>query len=163
AASFFPVIFLGIFWKRMNKEGAIAGMAVGLSVTAAYIVHFKIGFTSGVIGAVALIVAAVLMILHFGLKNESDTRAMFYGSLGLVAVFFAGVFGVLPSIPQGTEAQWLLGVSPEGFGAIGMAIAFVTAVAAALATKAPPREVQDMVEEIRIPSGRTHVAHAPAE
>lgn len=163
AASFFPVIFLGIFWKRMNKEGAITGMAVGLSVTAAYIVHFKIGFSSAVIGAVALIVAAVLMILHFGLKNDSDTRALFYGSLGLIAVFFAGVFGLLPDIAPGTEAQWLLGVSPEGFGAIGMAVAFVAAVATALATKAPPQEVQDMVEEIRIPSGRTHVAHAPAE
>jgi len=163
AASFFPVIFLGIFWKRMNKEGAIVGMATGLSVTAAYIVHFKIGFSSAVIGTVALIVAAVLMILHFGLKNDSDTRAMFYGSLGLIAVFIAGVFGLLPTIAQGTEAQWLLGVSPEGFGAIGMAIAFTAAVATALATKAPPQEVQDMVEEIRIPSGRTHVSHAPAE
>ena len=44
-----------------------------------------------------------------------------------------------------------------------MAIAFTVAVVTALATKAPPKEVQDMVEEIRIPSGRTHVAHAPAE
>jgi cation/acetate symporter len=79
AASFFPVIFLGIFWKRMNKEGAIAGMSVGLSVTAAYIVHFKIGFSSGVIGAVALIVAAVLLILHFGLRKDSDTRPLFFG------------------------------------------------------------------------------------
>ena len=163
AASFFPVIFLGIFWKRMNKQGAIAAMATGLSVTAAYIVHFKIGFSSGVIGAVALIVAAVLMILHFGLRNDSDTRPLFLGSLALVVVFFLGVFGVLPDIAQGTEAQWFLGVSPEGFGAIGMAIAFTVAVVTALATKAPPKEVQDMVEEIRIPSGRTHVAHAPAE
>ena len=163
AASFFPVIFLGIFWKRMNKQGAIAAMATGLSVTAAYIVHFKIGFSSGVIGAVALIVASVLMILHFGLRNDSDTRPLFLGSLALVVVFFLGVFGVLPDIAQGTEAQWFLGVSPEGFGAIGMAIAFTVAVVTALATKAPPKEVQDMVEEIRIPSGRTHVAHAPAE
>jgi cation/acetate symporter len=74
AASFFPVIFLGIFWKRMNKEGAIAAMAVGLSVTAAYIVHFKIGFSSGVLGVCALIVGAVLLILHFGCAMKATPR-----------------------------------------------------------------------------------------
>ena len=41
AASFFPAIILGIFSKRMNKEGAIAGMVVGISFTAAYIIYFK--------------------------------------------------------------------------------------------------------------------------
>ena len=41
AASLFPVIFLGIFWKRMNKEGAISAMLIGLATTFAYIVYFK--------------------------------------------------------------------------------------------------------------------------
>jgi cation/acetate symporter len=41
AASFFPVLVLGVLWKRMNREGAIAGMLAGLAFTAAYIVYFK--------------------------------------------------------------------------------------------------------------------------
>ena len=41
AASFFPAIILGIFSKRMNKEGAVAGMVVGITSTAAYIIYFK--------------------------------------------------------------------------------------------------------------------------
>jgi len=41
ASSFFPVLVLGIFWKRMNREGAIAGMVSGIVFTAAYIVYFK--------------------------------------------------------------------------------------------------------------------------
>lgn len=41
AASFFPAIVLGIFNKRMNKEGAIAGMIVGFSFTALYIIYFR--------------------------------------------------------------------------------------------------------------------------
>ncbi len=41
AASFFPVIILGIFSKRLNREGAIAGMLSGITLTAAYIVYFK--------------------------------------------------------------------------------------------------------------------------
>ena len=43
AASLFPVIFLGIFWKRMNKEGAIAAMLTGLITTFVYIYYFKFG------------------------------------------------------------------------------------------------------------------------
>lgn len=41
ASSFFPVIIMGIFYKRMNKEGAIAGMVVGLLFTSVYILYFK--------------------------------------------------------------------------------------------------------------------------
>jgi cation/acetate symporter len=41
ASSFFPAIFLGIFDKRTNKQGAIAGMVVGITFTAAYIIYFK--------------------------------------------------------------------------------------------------------------------------
>ncbi|WP_394228120.1 sodium:solute symporter family protein [Pseudoalteromonas spongiae] len=41
AASFFPAIIMGIFSKRMNKEGAIAGMVCGIGFTAAYIIYFK--------------------------------------------------------------------------------------------------------------------------
>jgi len=41
ASSFFPIIIMGIFSKRMNKEGAIAGMIAGLVFTASYIVYFK--------------------------------------------------------------------------------------------------------------------------
>nr|MBX2841988.1 cation acetate symporter [Flammeovirgaceae bacterium] len=41
AASFFPAIILGIFYKKMNKEGAIAGMITGLVFTMSYIIYFK--------------------------------------------------------------------------------------------------------------------------
>lgn len=41
ASSFFPVLLMGIFSKRMNKEGAIAGMITGIVFTAGYIIYFK--------------------------------------------------------------------------------------------------------------------------
>ena len=41
ASTLFPVLFLGIFYKRLNKEGAITGMLVGLIFTASYIIYFK--------------------------------------------------------------------------------------------------------------------------
>ena len=43
AASLFPAILLGIFDRRMNKEGAISGMIVGLVFCFSYIVFFKVG------------------------------------------------------------------------------------------------------------------------
>ena len=42
AASLFPAIFMGIFYKPMNREGAIAGMVVGLAITFTYITWFKL-------------------------------------------------------------------------------------------------------------------------
>ena len=41
ASSFFPAIIMGIFYKKMNKEGAIMGMLSGILFTAAYIIYFK--------------------------------------------------------------------------------------------------------------------------
>ena len=47
AASFFPAIVLGIFYKKMNKEGAIAGMVIGISLMVFYILKFKFGVFDG--------------------------------------------------------------------------------------------------------------------
>ena len=80
AASFFPVIFMGIFSRRMNKEGAIAGMVSGLLFTFSYIVYFKFirpeandaahwlwGISPEGIGSVGLLVnfAAALLVCKF--------------------------------------------------------------------------------------------------
>ena len=47
AASFFPAIVMGIFYKEMNKEGAIAGMLVGISLMVYYMLKFKFNFFGG--------------------------------------------------------------------------------------------------------------------
>ena len=47
AASLFPAIFMGIFSKRMNREGAIAGMVTGLAFTFLYIGYFKLWAPAG--------------------------------------------------------------------------------------------------------------------
>jgi cation/acetate symporter len=53
AASFFPAIILGIFYKKMNKEGAIAGMVVGIGLMLFYMLKFKFGIFDGGKAAVA--------------------------------------------------------------------------------------------------------------
>lgn len=98
ASTFFPIIFLGIFSKRMNKEGAIAGMLIGLFFTSSYIIFYKF---------------------------------------------------ISPELNN--PAHWWFGISPEGIGTLGMFLNFTTAMAVASFTPAPPQEVQDIVEDIRIP------------
>ena len=96
ASSFFPTLILGIFSKKMNREGAIAGMICGIVFTFSYIVYFQF------------------------LSESKD--------------------------------YWF-GISPEGIGFLGMLINFAVAFTVRSFTQAPPRGVQEMVEEIRIPRG----------
>ena len=44
AASFFPAIILGIFYKKMNKEGAVSGMIAGTLLMLYYMIKYKLGW-----------------------------------------------------------------------------------------------------------------------
>jgi cation/acetate symporter len=71
ASSFFPVIVLGIFWKRANKEGAIAGMVCGIGFTMLYIIQTKfmgvdpwfLGISPEGIGTVGMLVNFVATVV----------------------------------------------------------------------------------------------------
>ncbi|MEB3218642.1 MAG: sodium:solute symporter family protein [Nostocales cyanobacterium 94392] len=66
AASFFPAIFLGIFDKRTNKEGAIAGMLTGLIFTTVYIIGVKFaGMPTWFFGVSAEGIGTLGMIINF--------------------------------------------------------------------------------------------------
>ncbi len=103
AASFFPAIILGIFDKRMNKQGAIAGMIVGITLMLFYMIVYKTGLI--------------------------------------------GTFDARP------KEEWWFGTSPEGFGTIAMLVNVVVSVVVSRMTPQPPQHVQEIVENIRIPSG----------
>lgn len=49
--------------------------------------------------------------------------------------------------------NWWFGISPEGFGTVGMILNFIVAITVSRFTPAPPSDVQELVEDIRIPSG----------
>jgi len=109
AASFFPAIILGIFDKRMNKQGAITGMVVGITLMIFYMIRFKTGF--------------------------------------------AGLMEPRPA------SEWWFGTSPEGFGTIAMAANILVSLIVSRLTPAPPEHVQEIVENIRIPSGAAKATH----
>lgn len=53
----------------------------------------------------------------------------------------------------GTKEDWWFGISPEGFGTVAMIVNFIITIVISKLTPAPPQEVQEIVENIRIPSG----------
>ena len=92
---FFPLV-LGIWWKRANTQGAIAGMLVGFLVGAGYLYMMRAN--------------------------------------GMEPIF---------------------GLDHLRFGILGMAASLISMVVVSLATPAPSEEIQKMVDEVRIPSGKT--------
>ena len=89
AATFFPALFLGIFYKRLNKEGAIAGMLCGLIFTASYIVYFKfinpeinnadywfLGISPEGIGAIGMILNFSLALVISSLTNPPPKEVL---------------------------------------------------------------------------------------
>ena len=92
AASFFPIILLGIFWKRANNIGAIAGMVCGIGFTAGYIVYFKFLHPE-------LNVAAEWL---FGISPEG------IGTLGMLINFAVAIVLSLLTAPPPAEVQALV-------------------------------------------------------
>ncbi|HSP57822.1 MAG TPA: cation acetate symporter, partial [Halomonas sp.] len=63
--------------------------------------------------------------------------------------FFVPGTNMLPNTPD----NWILGVSPLSFGAVGAMINFAVAFAVSSVTEEPPQEIQDLVESVRSPKG----------
>ena len=63
------------------------------------------------------------------------------------------VFPLFFDAPILTEEDWLLGISPQGIGTLGMALNFIVTLAISYATKPPPEEVIALIESVRIPKG----------
>jgi cation/acetate symporter len=106
ASSIFPALMMGIFSKRVNKEGAIAGMVAGIGVTLLYVFQHK-------------------------------------GIMFIQGTEFLG----------GMAPNWFMGIEPNAFGCVGAIVNFVVAFAVSSVTKEVPDDVQELVENIRVPAG----------
>ena len=106
ASSIFPALMMGIFFKRINNSGAVAGMIAGLGFTLLYI------------------------FLHKGW-------------------FFIPGTNLFPDTIEGS----LLGIQSTAIGSIGAMLNFAVAFAVSRVTAETPKEIQDLVESVRIPRG----------
>ena len=106
ASSIFPALMMGIFSKKMNKAGAIAGMLSGIGITLFYVFQ------------------------HKGIMFIPEWKYL-----------------------EGLGENWILGIEPNAFGAIGAVVNFVVAFVVAKMTTPPPEHIQHLVEDIRVPAG----------
>ncbi len=110
ASSLFPALFLGIFSKRVTREGAVLGMLAGLGVTLTYVFQHK----------------------------------------GIMFIPGTQFLGNLPP-------NWFFGIEPNAFGVVGAVVNFAVTLGVTRITQPPPVEVQQLVEEIRVPVSSAHL------
>ncbi len=145
---------------------------------------------AGLIGIYPPDYVAAIVALAFGLAASSFFPAIILGVfdkranregviLGMiVGISFTGAyilmfkFTILDAVLQALTGWapgapktdfWLFGISPEGIGTVGMLINFALALSVSRLTKPPPKEIQDLVEEIRLPrgAGEAHEMQVP--
>ncbi|WP_120077911.1 sodium:solute symporter family protein [Aurantiacibacter odishensis] len=147
------------FRPEISEKGEL--LAARVAATAAIVVAGYLGVYPP--GWVAQVVA-----FAFGLAAASLFPAIFMGIFsmrmnkegaiagmvsGLAFTFLYIAWFKLWEPAANVEANWLLGISPEGIGVVGMVINFAVAIGVASLTKAPPADIRKLVDNIRVPRG----------
>ncbi len=119
AATFFPALTLGIFWKRANKWGASLGMIAGLGITFYYMV-----------------------------TTQPWLYKLTHGGAAIT--------------PEILKANTWWDIAPISAGLFGVPLGFAVIIIVSLLTKAPGKDIQDLVEHVRFPSldGKTTAGSA---
>jgi cation/acetate symporter len=187
AAGLFPALVLGVWWKRTNKAGAIAGIIAGFGVTAYYLYGTRYGapgfvemwngissapfnadlmqqfrdLTAAVAGAAdeTAKTAASDALKAFTDANKSVGATVQFETLK--AAWMAAeagdaktaAFAAFDKHAQ-TIANWW-GVKNISSAAFGLPVGFLTMIVVSLLTKAPSKEMQDFIDEVRVPKGNT--------
>jgi cation/acetate symporter len=149
-----------------DREELMAGrIAAALAILLAGYLGWKPpGFVAQVVAfafglAAASLFPAILMgIFSTRINKQGAIAGMLTGLLftfGYI-VFYKGVF--FEPFRENIPANWLLGISPEGIGIVGMVLNFIVAFVVSRLGEAPPPEVQQLVQDIRIPRGAAESA-----
>lgn len=164
---------------RESQELWVARGAAGLGVAgAAALGIWPPGFVAEVVAlAFGLAASSFFPCIMLGIFSKRASRE------GIVAGMVAGITftaayivlfkfnwanGVLQMISgwdpgEAKQGYWLFGISPEGIGSVGMLLNFAVAIVVSAVTPAPPRHVQDLIENIRVPlgAGEAHEMQVP--
>jgi len=143
-----------LLWARISMAAAI--------VLATWLGLNPPGFAAQVVAlAFGLAAATIFPVLMMGIFSTRVTKegAIVGMLVGLIATsvyiflylgwFFIPGTNMLPNTP---DAHWL-GISPAGFGPVGALLNVAAAYIVSAMTKAPPQDVQDLIQSIRVPKG----------
>jgi cation/acetate symporter len=145
AAGLFPALVLGVWWKRTNSAGALAGMIAGFGLC----MYYLLGTRYGAIGFYEM---------WSGLSTASPEAVAKFAELKAASAAAApdaqaAALTALDKHAQ-TIANWW-GVKNLSAAAFGLPVGFVVMIVVSMLTKAPSVEMQNFIEEIRVPRGKT--------
>jgi len=145
AAGLFPALVLGVWWKRNNSTGAVAGMIAGFAVCMYYLLGTRYGAVGFYEMWSGLSTASAEAVQKF-----TDLKAAWEAAAPDAK---AAAWVALDKHAQ-TIANWW-GVKNLSAAAFGLPVGFAVMIVVSLLTKAPSQAMQDFIEEIRIPRGKT--------
>jgi cation/acetate symporter len=139
----FPAIVLGIWWKRATTSGAIAGIMAGWGICLFYLVCSRYFPQAGV--------------MYFGMSsllNPETGQALINTAQLLTDPKVLADVPASATNPMANRVGWF-DLNNINCGLLGMPLGFLVIVAVSLLGKAPPKEMQDYIDEIRKPRGKT--------
>jgi cation/acetate symporter len=155
----------GIFTPNISEKAELNASRIAMAFAiagAGYLGLNPPGFAAGTVAlAFGLAASSIFPALMMGIFSKVITKegaiAGMVGGIG-VTLFYVFQHKGIMFIPGtaflgDTPANWFLGIEPNAFGVVGAVVNFAVAFAVSKVTAAPPQEVQDLVEHIRIPVG----------
>ncbi|MCU0839697.1 MAG: cation acetate symporter [Rhodospirillales bacterium] len=154
-----------VFMKDISEKGELLAARIAMAFAIALAGYFGLnppGFAAEVVAlAFGLAASSIFPAIMLGIfdKRTNDIGAI-CGMLSGITVtilyifWFKGWFFIPgTAMAANVPANWLLGISPEAFGAVGAMLNFIVAIAVSRVTAAPPEHIQHLVEDIRVPRG----------
>ena len=144
---------------NISDKGELMAARIAIFVAILIAGYFGInppGFVAAVVAlAFGLAAASFFPAIILGIfdKRMNSHGAISGMIVGIVLMLFYMMKFKLNMFGGGTSKDWWFDTSPEGFGTIAMCVNIVISVVVSRLTPAPPQDVQEMVESIRIPSG----------
>jgi cation/acetate symporter len=155
----------GIFTPNITEKTELMASRIAMAgaiAVAGYLGLNPPGFAAGTVAlAFGLAASSIFPALMMGIFSKVVTKegaiAGMVSGIG-VTLFYVFQHKGIMFIPGtaflgDTPANWFMGIEPNAFGCIGAVVNFAVAFAVSKVTAAPPQEVQELVEHIRIPAG----------
>ena len=150
----------GVFVRGISERRELLAGRISAAVAilmAGYLGYNPPGFVAQVVAlafglaASSLFPVILLGILSMRVNKQGAIAGMLTGltfTLGYI-LYFKGVF--MPPLAENVAENWLFGISPEGIGAVGALLNFAVTIVVSKLTPAPPEDIRQLVERIRVP------------
>jgi cation/acetate symporter len=155
----------GIFKPDISEKNELMAGRIAMAgaiLVAGYLGMNPPGFAAQVVAlafglAASSIFPALMMGIFYKKMNNTGAVVGMLAGLGstLIYIFIYKGWFFIPdtnNLPN-TADNWVLGIQPESFGAVGAVINFIVAIIVSKVTAAPPEHIQHLVEDIRVPKG----------